>query len=607
MVFTISPQEAQAMQEDEAQLIGAIAQAARSVIALAMLRQPQSATAQVPETLRIQMGRRLVYGQLNDGTFRNELTPETLKAVFDAVQRPVAEGVDPGKYRGKIPAIEIRDGDNVLFREERDGTVTVNAIQFQLEQSTRQQKEPEPLSPAVSPSEPPLDRAKEIAQAADYLLNPLAEEQPIYDSVAIGDYRIKRGGEHIVTVSRGDTLILVTKDGEVMTDRVTEQDWQAFQRIYERLQPTQAEYQGIGYEEFLNYEYRDIYELWEALDHMTPQELLMLATQRFGLYPEGKEVADIEDGLLEQYDVMQDILNAYKLEQEDELQADILQNEDHVTLTADVADATAPQDTLPAIAIAERETAKLPNGATKQLLQNTQQNLQQRLEQSLKRSQNWLGLRPENRRNYRTARAALELFNRGYERTGERSYLVGDYAVHFKGKNLYVLKDSRGELMRFKAAQFSILGVNWQSVRVLKVSDRLTDFQAKTLQTMQQNQSIIPQSNLDGETAHASKTSRVERTVIQFLQTKARAKVWDKEGGKFKLEIGAGGFLQITEKQEGRGVVFRRQHGEVMSKLNTQDIAHFDRLAAKMSPKRHQSFSRQQVRTPKRSSGLELA
>jgi hypothetical protein len=440
MVFTISPQEAQAMQEDEAQLIGAIAQAARSVIALAMLRQPQSATAQVPETLRIQMGRRLVYGRLNDGTFRNELTPETLKAVFDAVQRPVAEGVDPGKYRGKIPAIEIRDGDTVLFREERDGTVTVNAIQFQLEQSTRQEKESEQPSPDVSLPEPPLDRAREIAQAADYLLNPLAEE-PIYDSVAIGEYRIKRGGEHIVTVSRGDTLILVTKDGEVMTDRVTEQDWQAFQRIYERLQPTQAEYQGIDYEEFLNYEYRDIYELWEALDHMTPQELLTLATQRFGLYPEGKDVADIEDGLLEQYDMMQDILNAYKLEQGNE--AEIPQNEDQVTLTADVADATAPQDTLPAIAIAERETAKLPNGAAKQLLQNTQQNWQQRLEQNLRRSQNWLTSRPENRRNYRTARAALDLYNRGYERTGERSYLVGDYAVNFKGKNLYVLKDSR--------------------------------------------------------------------------------------------------------------------------------------------------------------------
>jgi hypothetical protein len=42
-----------------------------------------------------------------------------------------------------------------------------------------------------------------------------------------------------------------------------------------------------------------------------------------------------------------------------------------------VADATAPQDVLPAIAIAERETAKLPEGNTRQLLQNTVKDWQQ--------------------------------------------------------------------------------------------------------------------------------------------------------------------------------------------------------------------------------------
>jgi hypothetical protein len=139
----------------------------------------------------------------------------------------------------------------------------------------------------------------------------------------------------------------------------------------------------------------------------------------------------------------------------------------------------------------------------------------------------------------------------------------------------------------------------------LKVSDRLTEFQARNFQALQRNRALIPQGNLDVESNHTSRTSRVERTVIQFLQTKARAKVWDKEGGKFKLEIGESGFLQITEKQEGRGVVFRRQNGEVLSKLNAQDFAHFERLAARMQPNRHQSFSRQQ--TPRQSSGLELA
>jgi hypothetical protein len=347
----------------------------------------------------------------------------------------------------------------------------------------------------------------------------------------------------------------------VMTDRVTEQDWQAFQRIYERLQPAQAEYQGIDYEEFLNYEYRDIYELWEALDHMTPQELLTLATQRFGLYPEGKDVADIEDGLLEQYDVMQDILNAYKLEQGNE--AEIPQNEDQVTLTADVADATAPQDTLPAIAIAERETAKLPNGAAKQLLQNTQQNWQQRLEQNLRRSQNWLSSRPENRRNYRTARAALDLYNRGYERTGERSYLVGDYAVNFKGKNLYVLKDSKGELMRFRAAQFSILGVNWQSIQVLKVSNAAKPGNHPPKQSgwrnrpRQQNQPCGTHCHSISTNQSQSQSLGQRGRQVQTRNRRRRVSANHREAGRSRRGVSAAAWRSHVQAERSRYCSFR--------------------------------------------------
>jgi hypothetical protein len=93
--------------------------------------------------------------------------------------------------------------------------------------------------------------------------------------------------------------------------------------------------------------------------------------------------------------------------------------------------------------------------------------------------------------------------------------------------------------------------------------------------------------------------------VIQFLQAKAKARVWDKEGGKFRLEIGEDGSICITDKQTDRGVVFQRRNGEVFSKLNAQDFAHFERLAARMQPNRNQIFSRQ--RRASKQSGLELA
>ncbi len=123
MVLTINPADAQAIQEDEVQMLSAILQATRGAIAF-LNSPPPPAAAEPPEAIRIQMGRRLVYGWLADGQFRNELDANKMQAIFDAIQRPVSPDVDVSSYKGKVPAIEIRDGDRVLFREERDGTVT---------------------------------------------------------------------------------------------------------------------------------------------------------------------------------------------------------------------------------------------------------------------------------------------------------------------------------------------------------------------------------------------------------------------------------------------------------------------------------------------------
>ncbi|PSB66333.1 hypothetical protein C7B61_10415 [filamentous cyanobacterium CCP1] len=127
---------------------------------------------------------------------------------------------------------------------------------------------------------------------------------------------------------------------------------------------------------------------------------------------------------------------------------------------------------------------------------------------------------------------------------------------------------------------------------------------------MQQNRALTPQGDLDVEATYNAKTNRVEQIVTHFLQSKVQANVWDKEGGKFKLEIGEAGFLRITDKQEGRGVVFQRKEGKVLSKLGARDFAHFDRLAAKMQPLEQQASPRPQAETKGRSrqkaSGLEL-
>jgi hypothetical protein len=616
MVLTINPADAQAIQEDEAQLLSAILQATRG--AVAFLNQPQTPTPESPETIRIQMGRRLVYGQMANGQFRNELDANTMRTIFDAIQRPVTEGVDPAKYRGKIPAIEIRDGDTILFREERDGTVSVNAIQFQLEQRVTQTKTeaqtqalPEQsLDPAqettqiappqesskVDPPTISTDQANTVAQTADYLLNPLREEHPIYDAVSIRGYQIKREGNDI-TINRNNELILVTSNGKVAINNVTQQDWETFRDLQSRPTVTQTNQRNGKY------------SLVEAgvLNGDSIQHDFLDAQQnkRNGIWT--NTVPLNQDSLTYTADVV-DATEARKIQIQD-----TSPGQDTGSLTVDVAEATQNGYTLPAIAVLERETAKLPDGATQQLLQTTTKDWKQQIQgaqQGVRQGLGWLASRLEDWQHRQVARAALDLFNRGYERTGERSYQVGEYTVNFRGQNLYTLKDDKGELMRFQAFKSPIPGVTRQSIQVLSVGDRLGDFQGKELQGMQQNKAFTPQGDLDVEATYNTKTNRVEQIVTHFLQAKVQANVWDKEGGKFKLEIGEAGFLRITDKQEGHGVVFQRKEGKVLSKLGARDFAHFDRLAAKMQQSEQQASSRPQTEATTRSrqklSGLEL-
>jgi hypothetical protein len=101
MAFTVNPAEAQAMQEDVAQLMSAIAQISRILAMSFKFPQPvkpaRSSQPEKPDTIQIRMGRRLVYGWMADGQFRNDLNPDRLKILFEALQRPVTRGVDLGK------------------------------------------------------------------------------------------------------------------------------------------------------------------------------------------------------------------------------------------------------------------------------------------------------------------------------------------------------------------------------------------------------------------------------------------------------------------------------------------------------------------------------
>jgi hypothetical protein len=499
MPFVIRADEALAIQEDEAQLLAAIAQVSQRLYASLHLQQPYpvpQSESQPEEGLRVQMGRRVVYGQLADGTQRRELTANTLKVIVDAIQRPVSPGIDPEQYVGKVPNLEIRDQGQVLFREERDGTVTVNQIQLEIDGV---KQESGTITDSITPSDEPLplltpaasDRAGDVALIAQQLLNPLNQEHPPYDAVAIGPYQIQQQGDQL-SVLREDEVILIARQGVVVSDQVSQADWQAFQAIHERTRLNQ---------------------LGEALSHT------------------------------------------------------------HST-TEEASAMTTP----PALSVLERETARISDTPTRQVLQATTADWKQQLATGIKRGATWIAAQPEVLRNQRLAHAILDLFHRGYERTGEHHYRLGNYRLSFKGSNLYTLRDQQGELLQFQAVRRLGLG---RQVKVISVSDRLSDFQRQDLLKLRQDLRVIPQGSLDVEANYTARTDRVEKIARTFLRNHARAHCWDKEGGQFKLEMGAGNLLRITDKR-GRGVVFQRQEGEVFSKLGPQDFAHFERLAQRM-------------------------
>ncbi len=103
---------------------------------------------------------------------------------------------------------------------------------------------------------------------------------------------------------------------------------------------------------------------------------------------------------------------------------------------------------------------------------------------------------------------------------------------------------------------------------------------------------------------------RVESVVRQFLKMQ-NATGWDKEGGRFRFETGAGNALRIVDKRDGRDVVYQRQEGRVSSSLSIRDFVHFERLAEMIQTNRQQqttgaSQNSQNGQVKQASSGLEL-
>ncbi|MCU0551796.1 MAG: hypothetical protein MUC48_20845 [Leptolyngbya sp. Prado105] len=467
------------------------------------------------DVLRIWMGNgkdnrilRQVYGPMANGKNRNDLTPERLRSLLDAIQQPVTEGVDPSQYAKRNPAIEIKIDDVTLFRQERDGVVTINQIQQQIQNVPVQSQlaQAQKRTPKAKQPLPTSDQIQQLAQVARHLMNPMGEpDAVVLNKARFGDFTLEYDSDNdALTISRKQQVILRDRAGQVENLGVTAADWEVFRSLMNRI--AQATTQPI--------------------DQNHQQQ-----------------------------------------------KSDSLQNR-AINGVAQVAD---------------RQIARLPN-----------QSLQHFLQRVVQGTATWLNQALYDLQLRTMAHTALRAFHRGYERTAENTYQIGDFTVSQQPENRFTISDRTGKLMQFQNSP--------SEVKVEGLSSRITHTIVRQATT--QFTSLMPEGQ--HETDYAFRVLAAEQTVRDFL-IYMKTSVWDYEQGKFRLEMIDNQIL-ITSKQDGRGQVhgpakvMQKNHREKLvaqpTRLTWKDLDHLDsvreRLRLQIEADQAQQPKLQPVSTPPR-------
>ena len=232
MSLFIQSEAAQAIQEDEAQLLSAGAQLMHQLSALIKSAQPSRPPLSA-DKLRIQMGRRLIYGQLPDGRFHNELDATKLRVILTVIQKPAVLGRVPDE--NALPALEIRERETLIFRQEMDGTVTVNQLQPQVAQAKT-------ASPSSAQADPD-NRTEQLEQTVRQFLQQVAKTQ-VWDK-ATGAYRLELGPGHDLCITdkhQGRGIVFQRWHGKVFS-KLTAADFAYFERLADKLHTHQPKSQ----------------------------------------------------------------------------------------------------------------------------------------------------------------------------------------------------------------------------------------------------------------------------------------------------------------------------------------------------------------------------
>lgn len=582
----VNASDAQAFQEDLAKVLEEVASTGRRAVARITQilnrdkQQPQPEVAK--EDLRIQKGRRVVYGETNRG-FRNDLAPEDLKSMLQGIRQPVAEGANPENYKNKVPRFEIRLGDEVLFRQERDGVVTVNELQLEREAQQvvagelQQALQLQDAQVASAPSSATAQQLTEstVAELLDSNSNELSERKELAlptdpPNIEVNKNKVFNSQQDVPSTN---PLNYDTDGNGIGSDDATNNSSIPSQNSFDKF------YQGIT--ELFD----DVYGKPDPRNHKS------------GL--NGSAVIGTSQSA-----------NARSLNAESVAATpEVNKSSQAVSVVAQHSEtqkspAAQAKEVPPAFAIASAEINKAPESKTKELFKALLTELGKESQKLSKQAVDWVASRPDWIREQAVASTALKLFNDNYAKTKETNYQAENYSVKLQGVNHYQVNDRDGNvLMKFhktplggiKVTQNQMAASDYQQFasarQSLNRSSKEDIFSQDSTHRVALLQGLAPRGDL--EIVNSFKTKDLMTTAQNFMQNMGVER-WDAgQKGNYNIERKGNTYLKIDSKTDGRGTVLLLKNGQMLTNnLESKDFIHFRKLEQVM----HKDLTKQKVK-----------
>lgn len=508
--------------------------------------------------LRIQYGKngRIILGELASGEQRNEVNQDRAELILSALEKPAVSGIDLLAYSGRKPMLEIINKGETLFRQERDGTISVNALcpEQELSQKVASDSKPSNSVQAELSDSDIVIAARRVAQAAEELMNPLWQEKSATPVAEIGAYKLHLDRDTL-TVSKDENVLVQIVDGQIQpSQQVTSEDVQAFEG-WARNGEGVWEEQKVPLEDMSVFMWQTNAQVSETSE---PQH-----TDTFEVAQH--QIAQLQESNSKAF--FQNLFEDLSKQTAQAIQQNLSSGQFKTAQKMVVEGAkTAFQTVKQGL---ESDQFKAFQKQTKQALQDRAEKAIETAGHGIERAGQWLASRPEAIREHRAARTAYELFEQGFARTQEHRYELNGFKVELQGRNDFTVRDAvtNQELLRFKAEKL-LFG----EPRITILSKAETGISHERYQAIDQARQDIGsvRGSQIAEARHAQKSAAfgsAARMVAEFNETD------DYNGKHYRIQINQDS-LTITAK-DGRGAIYQQQGDQVQSRLEQQDFGRF--------------------------------